>query len=381
MNRNNTLLAVKELRPTSEMPDGFGAVNLFDREVLTLEKLADFDHNHFVALSGSFSRGDRHYILFPWANGGNLREFWVKDFRPLNREFMLEVLRQLTGLVDALCLMHDQRFRHGDIKPENILLFLEDEDDNGIGILKISDMGQARHHQHGTSVRSQPTQTRIGTRMYEAPEAVVSTNKPRSRLYDVWSMGCIFFEFIVWLLDGRAGLEALAQDIQDAKGQATFFNIKPGGDVASQVDLHPAVRKRLENFMRHEAWTVDTSLGDLVRVVANQMLVISLPQGGSSDKDSASLAHRPLPSVPAEPVAESSASPETIPTANPAPAISSSLQDTYIKQRADARTIRNSLERICRRARHDSKYLLPSDIISTEKGDDVDTANKASRGV
>ncbi|KAF2967643.1 hypothetical protein GQX73_g5918 [Xylaria multiplex] len=368
-NRKNTLLAIKELRPTSEMPDGFGPVNLFDQEVLILEKLADFDHNHLVTLSGSFSRGDRHYILFPWANGGNLREFWMKDPRPLNREFMLEVLQQLTGLMHALCLMHKEKFRHGDLKPENILIFLEDEHKGGIGTLKISDMGQARHHQYQTSCRSQPTQTRIGTMTYEAPEAVVSTNRPRSRLYDVWSMGCVFFEFIVWLLDGPAGLEGLARDTQDATGQATFFNIKPGDQGGWQADLHSAVHRRLENFMRHEVWTVDTSLGDLVRVVSNQMLVIPLPQGSSFDKDPASLAS----SLPAEPVAELSVSPEASLIFNLAPATSSSLPTAYIKQRADACTIKRSLEQIYGRAREDSTYLLPSDIISTERGDDADT--------
>ncbi|KAI0974331.1 kinase-like domain-containing protein [Xylaria arbuscula] len=376
-NRNNALLAIKEFRPTSEMPGGFGPVNLFDQEVLILEKLADFDHNHLVALSGSFSRDDRHYILFPWANGGNLREFWVKDPRPLNREFMLEVLQQLTGLMHALCLMHNEKFRHGDLKPENILIFLEDEHEGGIGTLKISDMGQARRHQYQTSFRSQPTQTRIGTMTYEAPEAVVSINRPRSRLYDVWSMGCIFLEFIVWLLDGPAGLEGLARDTQDATGQATFFNIKPGEQGGSQAHLHSAVRRRLENFMRHEAWTVDTSLGELVRVVSNQMLVISLPQGGSFDKDSASLAS----SLPVELVAELSASPETSFIFNFVPATSSSLPNTDIKQRADACTIKKSLDRICGRAREDSSYLLPSDIISTKRGDDVDTVSQEFQGV
>ncbi|KAI1120205.1 kinase-like domain-containing protein [Nemania abortiva] len=380
-NWNNTLLAIKELRPTSEMPDGFGAVNLFDREVLTLQKLADFDHNHLIALRGSFSRGDRHYILFPWANGGNLRELWMKDFRRLNPEFMLGVLQQLTGLMDALCLMHNEQFRHGDLKPENILIFLEDEHDNGIGTLKISDMGQARHHQNRTSFRSQPTQTRIGTMTYEAPEAVVSIDRPRSRLYDVWSMGCIFFEFIVWLLDGRAGLEGLARDTQDATGQATFFSIKPGDQDGSQADLHLAVRRRLENIMRHEAWTVDTSLGDLARVVADQMLVISLPQEGSFDKDSSSLTLQPSPSLPAEPVAELPAPLEASLIFNPTPATSSSLPDAYIRQRADAWTIKKSLERICNRARKDRTYLFPPGIISAEKDDNVDTPNKASQGV
>lgn len=161
-------MAVKELHPALEMPDDFGALNLFDMEVQIHKSLAQFRHNHLVALYGYFSRGDRHYILFPWADGANLREVWLDpDNRPLTGEFISEVLQQLTGLVDALCLMHCQRWRHGDLKPKNILRFIEG--DTGLGVLKITDLGQAKCHQELTSVRSQPPQTLIGTKTYEAP--------------------------------------------------------------------------------------------------------------------------------------------------------------------------------------------------------------------
>lgn len=34
-----------------------------------------------------------------------------------------------------------------------------------------------------------------------------------SRRYDVWSMGCICLEFLVWLVDGREGLKDLTADL------------------------------------------------------------------------------------------------------------------------------------------------------------------------
>lgn len=42
-----------------------------------------------------------------------------------------------------------------------------------------------------------------GTQKYEPPETDNERGEigqPRSRLYDMWSMGCIVFEFIIWLL-------------------------------------------------------------------------------------------------------------------------------------------------------------------------------------
>ncbi len=50
--------------------------------------------------------------------------------------------------------------------------------------------------------------------MYEPPEAEVGQNEPRSRRYDVWSMGCIYLEFAIWLLRGENGLQRFRRDLQ-----------------------------------------------------------------------------------------------------------------------------------------------------------------------
>jgi serine/threonine protein kinase len=48
----------------------------------------------------------------------------------------------------------------------------------------------AKRHDKDTILRIDPTDTRYTTLHYEAPEVVTST-KPRSRRYDIWSMGCM----------------------------------------------------------------------------------------------------------------------------------------------------------------------------------------------
>ncbi|KAH6652866.1 kinase-like domain-containing protein [Truncatella angustata] len=357
---NNTLMALKEFRPASEMPGDSKTFSLFHREAEILGNLARFQNNNLVPFGGSFSRGDRHYVLFPWADGGNLREFWLDhDSRPLTRELMSEVLQQLTGLVDALCLIHEQNCRHGDLKPENILRFIDK--DTRLGVLKISDLGVAKHHRELTTLRSEPTQTRIGTVAYEAPEAVLSLDKARSRLYDVWSMGCIFLEFSIWLLDGRDGLRDFTRDMM---GQGAYYHIQPRDQGGLQAEVHAAVQRRLEGFMQHEAWTEGTSLGDLVRVVANRMLVVALPQAASLNKRSAS----PVPWVSADGSIGDhgvalTISPEASFIDDSAPSISNSAPDVHINTRADACTLKTCLKQICNRAQEDSEYLLPLHVI------------------
>ena len=34
--------------------------------------------------------------------------------------------------------------------------------------------------------------------MYEPPEAEIVSDQPMSRRYDVWAMGCVCLEFLIW---------------------------------------------------------------------------------------------------------------------------------------------------------------------------------------
>lgn len=68
--------------------------------------------------------------------------------------------------------------------------------------LVLADFGPAKQHEASTALRLGMTKTFVGTYRYEIPEKP-SGNGPRSRLYDMWSMGCIIIEFVVWLLYGH----------------------------------------------------------------------------------------------------------------------------------------------------------------------------------
>lgn len=94
-------------------------------------------------------------------------------------------------------------WRHGDLKPENILR--STVPGTIVGTLRVSDVGLARRHVLVTTNRRFPSSTEFGTTAYEPPEAVIMKNAPRSRLYDIWSFGCIALEFVVWLVYGQTG--------------------------------------------------------------------------------------------------------------------------------------------------------------------------------
>lgn len=174
-----------------------------------------------------------------------------------------------------------KHWRHGDIKPENILIF---KDSTWIGTLKIADLGLAKQHQFATEDRHQPTSTKHTTLHYEAPEAVTNTKEPRSRRYDVWSMGCIILESIIWLLYGSNGLDEFYRErsrLKDYSRQTLYFTATSqptvGGFelIANVSDIASHwIMEMLEKDPECQAYTAFRQLLELVK---NKLLVVPIP--------------------------------------------------------------------------------------------------------
>jgi serine/threonine protein kinase len=91
--------------------------------------------------------------------------------------------------------------RHGDIKPENILLFRRD----GKEILVLSDLGLTAVHRE-VSRSNLPGKSIPVTPNYRPPECDMDGPIGYiSRSFDIWTLGCLFLEFIVWTLCGWEG--------------------------------------------------------------------------------------------------------------------------------------------------------------------------------
>ena len=152
-------------------------------------------------------------MLFPYAQC-NLRQYMRRStFNLSNARNSLWLLEQLLGLADALREIHNMATKessssaanltaprqgmqksgwHHDLKPENILFYRDRG--SAYGRLCIADFGSGKVHTYRSG--SVNTASANGTLTYEPPEAQAEGRT--SRPYDVFSLGCVFLELLIW---------------------------------------------------------------------------------------------------------------------------------------------------------------------------------------
>jgi serine/threonine protein kinase len=76
----------------------------------------------------------------------------------------------------------------------------QERSSNG-GTLKLSDFGLATFNAQRTA-SMQPRSSLTATPEYRAPECDLEGGGAIGRSYDMWTLGCLYLEFITWLLGG-----------------------------------------------------------------------------------------------------------------------------------------------------------------------------------
>lgn len=291
-NGHGPIVAVKEIIP-GDREENDRMIAHWNDEAMALRAMNKLSNDHIVHFITAFRRIKNDevnlYLMFEWADGGNLRRLW-ESFNPEPRSPALvqAVVTQITGLAGALSAAHyppspqDLRYRHGDLKPENIFWF---RNGGEIGKLKIGDWGEAKGHNIGTEFRADETAARFGTRRYEAPEVVTGleagfagqTSNRRSRLYDVWAMGCITLEFLVWLIYGPSGLNTFNHSITGDPD--TFYQLEKRGEKRT-ARVHDIVVQWMDDMAQEPLCASNTTaLGNLLTIVRHDLLVVEIKYG------------------------------------------------------------------------------------------------------
>ncbi|KAI1204632.1 uncharacterized protein F4807DRAFT_446688 [Annulohypoxylon truncatum] len=269
----------------------------FRREVVALRRFVISPNSHIIKLLAAFQHGTSFYLLFPWADGGNLRSFWKDNPNPvITSSSLIWIVEQCLGIATALHQIHHGNHTeasnagnsnsptdisyyglHGDIKPANILLF-EDGPHSENPIWVLSDFGLGGLHQK--------TENEVGDRptgfspTYRAPEldikgAIDST-------YDIWSLGCVFLEITVWLLRGWDGVGSFALSRVTTGEPAKkagwmddkFFELVPPQSLgAPKARLKPSVDQCFENLTGSQA--ASPCIDDFLGLVHDDLLDVN----------------------------------------------------------------------------------------------------------
>ncbi|KAI0436543.1 kinase-like domain-containing protein [Xylaria telfairii] len=275
---DNPDLALKKL--TSDAPKDY------ERERNALEKIQRLNHPHLINVIASFRRGQDYFFLFPWASRGDLESWWRSDAKEEQRtpEMIRWILGQMKGIISAIKTLHyprgmeaeNENGRHGDLKPKNILLFDDHLENNPRGRLIISDAGLAKFHNQVTSRRVAGTSTMGGTQEYGPPDLRRGKGDgyKLSRRYDMWSLGCVFLEFIVWVLGGYDEVEKFRNSRKSSESRSGEFYWK----TRSRYKVQREVKQWMKAISRDKRCRRRNWFQDLLKIIEKDLLQVNNDQ-------------------------------------------------------------------------------------------------------
>ncbi|KAL4746995.1 hypothetical protein BDW72DRAFT_206862 [Aspergillus terricola var. indicus] len=255
----------------------------FEPERKVYQDLGPSTHPNLIELLFTYRHDGSYHLVFPWANG-SLKEYWEKEpipAGPLDASTLKWSLTQMIGLTSGLTHFHkftnsvgEERFgRHGDIKAANILYFQPSEGD---AILKIADLGLA-------SIRSRNSRSNVNPKSIIASPTYAPPDVERkcsiSRKWDIWSLGCLFLEFVTYLVLGGQAIDEFSQQRKESTTEypefvPDFFYSSKNRDL-----VKPCVFSWVDRLKENSRCS--SMLSDVLDLVMTKMIIIE-PENRSS---------------------------------------------------------------------------------------------------
>jgi len=163
-----------------------GKSGMKESEILSeIESMAMLDHPNVIKVYEYFNEHDSISQIMEPCYGGELQDriddVFKKGKPAYSEEFICDVMKQT---LRALAFMHEERFMHKDLKPQNIMLC--DKDSSSI---KVIDFGLAELFEADKPVSDQFA----GTLLYMAPEVF---RLELTVKVDVWAAGVILYNLV-----------------------------------------------------------------------------------------------------------------------------------------------------------------------------------------
>lgn len=191
----------QSVRPKSEsMADIFkwGLIRFLDES----RTLASFRHPNIVRVMRFFEANQTAYMVMEFVAGQPLHE-WIQGRRPLTEQAVTSIA---LPLLDGLDVIHQAKYLHRDIKPNNI--FVRDD-----GAPVLIDFGSARMTSANTDITS------IVTPGF-APLEQYHSHGNQGPWSDLYSFGAVLY----WMVTGNKPVESIARVRKDV--------LPPAGTIA-----------------------------------------------------------------------------------------------------------------------------------------------------
>ncbi|KAK0648665.1 hypothetical protein B0T16DRAFT_491416 [Cercophora newfieldiana] len=287
----------------------------FKKEVDMLKRFSNNMHPHLISLLATYEQKKTFYLIFPCAED-DLQSYWKKTTPPSQTDIdgVCWVAEQCLGIAKGVLKIHEYESsnsrlhpnmdrvvgHHGDIKPENVLWFRDTEGENqsSRGTLKLSDFGLADLTSSRTASRRFHSRMAV-TCNYRAPECDLHNQGGKGRQYDMWTLGCLYLEFVTWLVGGNSLLE----DFSKARLSVdpSWFNIetdsffelrKEAGTAKEYAVVKKSVTKFIERLLADARCT--PFVRDFLDLIQKGLLVVKNPNPRLNDRLSIEQTHAKL---------------------------------------------------------------------------------------
>ncbi|HEY7029138.1 MAG TPA: serine/threonine-protein kinase [Gemmatimonadales bacterium] len=259
--KHHRKVALKVLRP--ELAAALGS----ERFVREVEIAAHLQHPHILPLFDSGEADGFLYYVMPFVDGESLRER-LKRERAIP---IVEGVRILREVVDALAYAHQHGVVHRDIKPDNVMLSGRHAVVTDFGVAKaVSAAGEDKLTTVGVA---------LGTPTYMAPEQAMGETSLDQRA-DIYSVGALAYE----LFTGSPPFEkATAQALLSA-----HVLEKPVPPLARRMEMAPALSDLVMRCLEKEKDARYQTAEEMIPALE----VLGTPSGGVTPTHT-----RPLPAT------------------------------------------------------------------------------------
>lgn len=165
------------------------------------------------------------YLVMEYVSGCSLRK--RIDEPNFNGMSIKETLRIANSIGNAIAFIHRSGMRHGDLKPENIIIA-------DTGEIKVIDFGISRSIERVITALSQSRTAKSFTPQYASPEKL--ENRYLDKRDDIYAFACTFYE----ILTGRHPFNELTATLAQAK------KLQPEKPVSLNHRQWKALEKALE---------------------------------------------------------------------------------------------------------------------------------------